>query len=124
MRLTPHQTQAIITTFLEVFGKGEIRLFGSRVDDNRHGGDIDLYVNPDLRERLGEARIQFLARLKRRIGEQKIDLVIAASPPRPIDTIAQKNGVLLCQMHGSMPFPVEFDFNQGPGSVPIRATVT
>lgn len=99
MRLTTQQTQAIITTFLEVFGKGEIRLFGSRVDDSRRGGDIDLYVIPDSRERLGEARVHFLARLKRRIGDQKIDLVIAASPARPIDTIAQKNGVVLCQMH-------------------------
>jgi predicted nucleotidyltransferase len=99
MRLTSPQTQAIISTFLEVFGKGEIRLFGSRVDDSRRGGDIDLYITPDSQDKLAEARIHFLARLKRRIGEQKIDLVIAATPPRAIDNIAQKNGVVLCQRH-------------------------
>jgi uncharacterized protein len=80
VRLTTQQTQAIITAFLEVFGKGEIRLFGSRVDDSRRGGDIDLYVIPASQDKLGEARIHFLARLKRRIGEQRIDLVIAAPP--------------------------------------------
>lgn len=99
MRLTTQQQHAIISTFLEVFGKGEIRLFGSRVDDTQRGGDIDLYVIPESREQLAEARITFLARLKRRIGEQKIDLVIAATPPRPIDHIAQKTGVVLFQNH-------------------------
>jgi predicted nucleotidyltransferase len=99
MRLNTQQQEAIVTTFLEVFGKGEIRLFGSRVDDDKRGGDIDLYVTPDKRDQLAEERITFLARLKRRIGEQKIDLVIASESPRPIDEIAQKDGVVLCQKH-------------------------
>lgn len=99
MRLSTQQQQAIKATFLEVFGKGEIRLFGSRVDDARRGGDIDLYIDPDNREHLAEARILFLARLKRKIGEQKIDVVIAASPARPIDQIARQQGVVLCSNH-------------------------
>lgn len=46
MRLNSQQQEAIVSTFLEVFGKGEIRLFGSRVDDRLHGGDIDLRGSP------------------------------------------------------------------------------
>jgi len=80
-----------------VFGQGEIRLFGSRVDDARGGGDIDLYVTPDDRANLAERRITFLARLKRRIGEQKIDLVIASRTPRPIDRVAHEQGIVLCR---------------------------
>lgn len=99
MRLNQQQREAIVSTFLEVFGKGEILLFGSRVDDSRYGGDIDLYVTPDKRENLAEARITFLARLKRRIGEQKIDLVIASASPSAIDDIAHKQGIVLCQSH-------------------------
>jgi predicted nucleotidyltransferase len=99
MRLTDHQRDAIVKTFLEVFGKGEIRLFGSRVDDAQRGGDIDLYVTPEHREHLAEARITFLARLKRRIGEQRIDLVLAADKPRPIDVLARECGVVLCRKH-------------------------
>ncbi|QFY90664.1 hypothetical protein D5125_14980 [Magnetovirga frankeli] len=99
MRLNPQQHAAIVNTFLEVFGKGEIRLFGSRVDDAQRGGDIDLHVTPDGRQNLADARITFLARLKRRIGEQKIDLVIASTPPCAIDDIAHRQGVLLCQRH-------------------------
>jgi hypothetical protein len=99
MRLTPQQQQAIAATFVEVFEKGEIRLFGSRVDDSRYGGDIDLYITPDYRDNLAENRITFLARLKRRIGDQQIDLVIASETPRPIDRTAQDQGILLCQEH-------------------------
>lgn len=99
MRLTPAQHQAITDTFLEVFGRGEIRLFSSRADDAKRGGDIDLYVTPDEKDNIAEKRISFLAKLKRRIGVQKIDLVISASPCRPIDLIAQREGILICRKH-------------------------
>jgi hypothetical protein len=99
MRLNAAQQQAIVETFLEVFGKGELRLFGSRVDDSKKGGDIDLYVQPFSSENLGEKRIAYLAKLKRKIGDQKIDLVIAKEPARPIDLIAQEQGISLCRNH-------------------------
>ena len=97
MRLTARQREAIVETFLEVFGRGELRLFGSRVDDSKRGGDIDLYVRPLSLQNLAEKRITYLAKLKRRIGEQKIDLVIAREPARPIDRIAQEQGISLCR---------------------------
>lgn len=99
MRLTEQQQRAIVETFLEVFGKGELLLFGSRTDDAAKGGDIDLYINPDDQQALGEKRIDYLARLKREIGEQKIDLVIKREPLREIDRIAAQEGILLCQHH-------------------------
>lgn len=97
MRLTLNQQQEIVKTFLEVFEKGEIRLFGSRVDDTKKGGDIDLYVQPLSPQNIAEKRITFLAKLKRKIGDQKIDLVIAQEPERPIDRAARQQGVSLCQ---------------------------
>jgi|SRR3989339_31165 len=97
MRLNAKQQQDIVETFLEVFGKGELRLFGSRVDDTKKGGDIDLYVLPRSPDNLAEKRITFLAKLKRRIGEQKIDLVIAHEHARPIDLVARQQGITLCQ---------------------------
>lgn len=99
MRLSSQQQQVIVNTFLEVFGKGELRLFGSRVEDTSRGGDIDLYITPDNREHLAEERITFLARVKRQIGDQKIDLVIASEKPRPIDRVAHEQGIVLCQKH-------------------------
>ena len=46
MRLTERQKESIIKAFNEVFSKleAELWLFGSRVDDNKLGGDIDLLV--------------------------------------------------------------------------------
>ena len=47
MRLTPTQIAAIEQTAREWFPpRSRIRLFGSRLDDARRGGDIDLLVEP------------------------------------------------------------------------------
>jgi len=99
MRLSPEVTHAIQEAFVQVFEKGDLYLFGSRVDDTRKGGDIDLYVDTDNRERLGEKRIEFLARVKRRIGNQRIDLVVARGTKRSIDEAAISEGILLCRRH-------------------------
>ncbi len=79
MRLSEREIAAITTTASEVFGAdAEVRLFGSRTDDDKRGGDIDLYITVSERdaERLVRAELSFLARLKRCIGDQKIDLLI------------------------------------------------
>ena len=95
MRLTTYQQQAIKKHFLEVFKEGEIYLFGSRVDDNAKGGDIDLYlVVPNIKD-LATKKIDFLVALKRDIGEQKIDVVFDRGKNRLIDKIAKEKGVKL-----------------------------
>ncbi|HEX5339062.1 MAG TPA: nucleotidyltransferase domain-containing protein [Gallionella sp.] len=46
MRITPHQKELIVRTAREVFGDDvEVRLFGSRADDSKKGGDIDLFID-------------------------------------------------------------------------------
>jgi len=99
MRLSPEVTRVIQDTFVQVFERGDLYLFGSRVDDTRKGGDIDLYIDTDNRECLGEKRIEFLARIKRHIGNQRIDLVVARGFKRSIDEVATSKGILLCQRH-------------------------
>jgi len=44
VRLSQFEIDSIIKSFQEIFEKGVIYLFGSRVDDNLKGGDIDLYI--------------------------------------------------------------------------------
>jgi len=45
MRITPRQHTAIIDATREIFGEqSTVRLFGSRADDSRQGGDIDLHI--------------------------------------------------------------------------------
>ncbi len=95
MRLTPKQHQAIKKYFLEVFQDGEIYLFGSRIDDEKKGGDIDLYIRTKDKQNLVRKKLDFLVKLKREIGEQKIDVVFDRGLQRAIDSIAMEKGVAL-----------------------------
>ena len=85
MRLNDKQIRAIKRYFKECFGEGDIYLFGSRADDSRRGGDIDLYISTPNRENLVAKKLNFLVRLKREIGEQKIDVVLDWGKDRLID---------------------------------------
>ena len=44
MRLTSKEIKIIKNSIAKIFPKSDIYLFGSRVDDNKIGGDIDLYI--------------------------------------------------------------------------------
>jgi len=52
MRLTKRYIDVIKESFKNVFETGDIYLFGSRVDDTKKGGDIDLYLLPDEKKDL------------------------------------------------------------------------
>ncbi len=44
MRLSQTQISAILKAKKSFFPDSKIYLFGSRTDDSRNGGDIDLYI--------------------------------------------------------------------------------
>ncbi|MGO8755151.1 MAG: hypothetical protein ACLQHK_07970 [Gallionellaceae bacterium] len=73
-------------------------LFGSRVRDDAHGGDIDLHIEAEGSPRETLAReLKLYGVLQRRLGEQRIDLVVhrVGSPLRQIDREAQDTGIAL-----------------------------
>ena len=75
MRLTPDEARAIKRCANDVFGVDrEVSLFGSRVDDTKRGGDIDLSVVADkaaLADELSFKRVQESA-----LGERGVDVVL------------------------------------------------
>jgi len=77
MRLTSQEIEAIKRITKNIFGKeASVSLFGSRVDDMKKGGDIDLLIKcPDKNKYTIENKVRFLAELKQEIGDQKIDVV-------------------------------------------------
>ena len=95
MRLSKQYQNTIKKYFIEFFGDGDIYLFGSRVDDSKKGGDIDLYLVIKDHSELFEKKLKFLSRLKRVLGDQKIDVVFNIDSNRLIEQEACKWGVKL-----------------------------
>ena len=91
MRLMDRELQAIAEVFKQTVGqKGSIYLFGSRVDAHKKGGDIDLLLlfknGADLS---GFDRLDFLVKLKSKIGERKIDLTLSIQADSQLDPFIQ-----------------------------------
>lgn len=84
MRLTEFQITTINNLSKKHFGSStRIYLFGSRTDDSKKGGDIDLLIrNNDESALTLEAKIHYLAELKKILGNQKIDIVLDNSATR------------------------------------------
>ncbi len=80
MRLSDLEINAIKTAIDKYFEQGaKVYLFGSRVDENKQGGDIDLYVETELTgEELISAKLQAMSEIQLQIGDRKIDIVTAS----------------------------------------------
>ena len=83
MRLAPADLTAISAAAQAVLPAGSrVMLFGSRTDDSRRGGDIDLLVEPpaplDAMAQT-QLRSKLAARLYRLLGERRIDILVAAA---------------------------------------------
>ena len=101
MRLSDFQRQTICESAKHNFGQDtQVWLFGSRVDDHAKGGDIDLYIESQTQKAadLIMAKLLFLRDLHKKIGEQKIDVVLRRADSTvdlPVYRIAKQTGVLL-----------------------------
>jgi len=94
MRISPDQAQIICQQIHQYFGDtAAIWLFGSRVIDNKKGGDVDLYVEADPHPLLNEIRCK--------IGleeglEMPVDLIVREPfDASPIARIAKTRGLKL-----------------------------
>jgi predicted nucleotidyltransferase len=80
MRLSTYEISSIKDTFKEIFNDSEIFIFGSRVNDSKRSGDIDLFIKlnypSSTKERLNK-KSKFRLALYDKTGEQKIDIVIS-----------------------------------------------
>lgn len=86
MRLTDTERSAIIEVTKNKDPQAQIWLFGSRVDDNAKGGDIDLIVISNIIS--FSERIDVLVDLKARVGDQRIDLRVVRYNDMASDPLA------------------------------------
>ncbi|PKY10187.1 hypothetical protein B1757_10725 [Acidithiobacillus marinus] len=96
MRLSPEQVAIICQAAEESFGpEARVWLFGSRVDDDKLGGDVDLFVENDQ-----DLPVQALLRTQARIEyalRLPTDLVVQTPGHQagPIANIARMTGIRL-----------------------------
>jgi predicted nucleotidyltransferase len=99
MRLTPAQIETIKSTTQAVLGEGaQVTLFGSRVDDQAKGGDVDLMI--EVHQALQEPALmaaRIASQISRAMHGRKVDVLLKAPNliEQPIHRIAQQQGVAL-----------------------------
>lgn len=100
MRLTAMEQDVISNSFRQCFrAEDHLWLFGSRIHDQKRGGDIDLYVETHLdSDQAIKSKFSFLGIVKDKIGDQKIDIVLnilTIGSSQPIYKIAREEGIQL-----------------------------
>ncbi len=96
MRLSDRIQNIIKKAALQSFGEVDIYLFGSRADNNKKGGDIDLAVNTKISdEEFRKQKIQFLSALLMNNFDLKIDLVKYPCTDQLLQKEIQKNSIKL-----------------------------
>lgn len=76
MRLSKRIQNIIKKAVFENFGDVKVYLFGSRTDDTKKGGDIDIAIDTQIdKEEFRKKKIQFFVSLLRVDFDLKIDLV-------------------------------------------------
>ncbi len=96
MRLTEREKTAIVGVVASFDPAAEVYLFGSRADDSKRGGDIDLLIFSGRIDR--KIRRAIRRAILDRIGEQKLDIVAASGPAAmadPFVRLARSNAVRL-----------------------------
>ena len=99
MRLLENEKSAIKDSFDSTFlPEDKLYIFGSRIDETKKGGDIDLFIKlskelPEI-EKLNK-KIEFLNKIYTKIGEQKIDIIFSSLQVKSIEKEALSKGILL-----------------------------
>ncbi len=100
MRISSRESEIIRETALKIFGSSvSVLLFGSRIDDTKKGGDIDLFIEADEMKDSVRKKITLMTELQFRLGERKIDIVTASKNTTGdiplIEKIARETGIKL-----------------------------
>ncbi len=99
MRLTDSQIQTIRQLACQLAGRqSRVRVFGSRLDDAAHGGDLDLMLElPEPVDNPALIAAQMSAQVSRIMHGRKVDVLISAPNlmQLPIHDLALKEGQLL-----------------------------
>ena len=95
MRLADEKIRLLKSTILSILPGAKVYLFGSRVDDNKKGGDIDILIIADRTLNFIEEG-QIERNFFKHYGSQKLDLVsFKETDKTPFKTVALMNAIQL-----------------------------
>ena len=95
MRITEQEKIVIIDAVNGTDPDAKVWLFGSRVDDSKKGGDIDIAIFSGIIDKDVMLKIQVRRYICNRIGEQKIDIVTTNSGKEAVFRLAVEEGIQL-----------------------------
>ena len=93
MRISEYEKTAIVDAVKNADPDAKVWLFGSRTNDSKKGGDIDIAVlssNVDVKK-----EIEIKQTIFEKIGEQKIDLLVSKDGQQAFFKFAAAKGILL-----------------------------
>jgi len=93
MRLRNLEKESIIKAVKSIDPDSRIYLFGSRVDDNRKGGDIDLLIITDKISL--DAKLDIKRKIFQEVEEQKIDIILSRTGKEPFVRMIFEQGAEL-----------------------------
>ena len=93
MRITEDQKNVIVEAVINIDPNAKIWLFGSRTDDSKKGGDIDIGILSLKVDVMEEIKIR--QKICDKIGEQKIDIVVSKDGQEAFFRFTVIKGILL-----------------------------
>jgi len=89
LRISNKEVEIIQDNVNTIFGKAIVYLFGSRIDDTKRGGDIDLYIIPEVYDNLFQKKMKIKTVLEDLLYKP-VDIVLAKNKERLIEQEAIK----------------------------------
>ncbi|MDR0869609.1 MAG: nucleotidyltransferase domain-containing protein [Planctomycetaceae bacterium] len=93
MRITEYEKQVIVEAVASFDTDAPVYLFGSRADDTKKGGDIDIAILSSKIAWKDQSALYW--KIADRIGEQKIDIAVFQDENKPFYRLAKQTGLLL-----------------------------
>jgi predicted nucleotidyltransferase len=93
MRISENEKNVIIEAVKNADPDARVWLFGSRTDDSKKGGDIDIAIFSEKINKDVMQGIQVRRFICDRIGEQKIDIITTKDGKEAIFRLAMAEGI-------------------------------
>jgi predicted nucleotidyltransferase len=93
MRITTSEISNLLNSIKCFDEDADVYLFGSRIDDNKRGGDIDIAILSDKIDLKKKIDIKF--NFFNDFGEQKLDIVIIDNENQPFWQYIKEKAILL-----------------------------